>query len=126
MFIPDVVLPEQFHDALDSASKTRGEIALLHAILEDAVRCFQHRSVVDSQHIQRLAREAEEWLFSDDASWPFSFVNVCAALGLDPEYVRWGLQRQRQRAAPQKKKRAEHDSRGATPAARRRSPAVKR
>jgi hypothetical protein len=87
------VLPEQFFNPADSAYKVRGEVALLYAVLEDAVTCFQKGVTTDRQRAQRLAREAEEWFFADDYPWPFSFVNICAVLGLDPEYIRLGLRR---------------------------------
>jgi len=79
----------------------------MRAVLEDAVNCFQKQSAKSGRHAQRLAREAEEWLFSDDPHWPFSFVNICAVLGLDPGYVRLGLKRWRQQpsAEPQPKGR---------------------
>jgi hypothetical protein len=48
---------------------------------------------------QRLAREAEAWFLSDDDHWLFSFASICAALGLEPSYIRrkvkqWGQSRQ--------------------------------
>lgn len=33
----------------------------------------------------------------DDFHWPFSFVNICAVLGLDPAYIRFKLKRWRER-----------------------------
>jgi hypothetical protein len=29
-----------------------------------------------------------EWIFSDDQQWPFSFIRLCQALGVEPDYVR--------------------------------------
>jgi hypothetical protein len=87
------VLPAQFFNPPDGAYKVRGEFALLCAVLEDAVACFQKGAATDGRRAQRLAREAEAWFFSDDHHWPFSFVNICAVLGLDPEYIRLGLKR---------------------------------
>ena len=43
--------------------------------------------------VQRMAREAEEWFLSEEAHWSFSFVSVCAVLGLEPESVRQQLKR---------------------------------
>jgi hypothetical protein len=34
-----------------------------------------------------------EWIFSDDQQWPFSFVRLCQALGVEPDYVRVWVQR---------------------------------
>ena len=91
------VLPELFFSPPANASPLRGEVALMYAVLEDAVRCFREQFISSGQRTQRLAKEAEEWFFSEDHHWPFSFVNICAVLGLDPSYIRLGLQRWRQR-----------------------------
>jgi hypothetical protein len=68
----------------------------MRAVLADALECFQKGLVYQGRRVQRLALEAEEWLFSDDARWPFSFVSICAVLGLEPAYLRRGLRRWRQ------------------------------
>ena len=102
-----MVLPEQFYNLPDNTYKVRSEVALMYAVLDDAVRCFQRQAVTDGRRAQRLAREAEEWFFTDNYHWPFSFVNICAVLGLDAEYLRLGLARWRQHhwAQPQKTRR---------------------
>jgi hypothetical protein len=91
-FSPAAVLPAQFFSSSHGADPTRGEVALLRAILEDAIRCFQKQFTSRRPRTLRLAKEAEEWLFADDDKWPLSFVNVCAVLGLDPAYLRRKLQ----------------------------------
>jgi len=103
---PAAVLPEQFYSRPAATDKVHGEVALMRAVLEDAINCFQKQTLKSGRRAQRLVREAEEWLFTDDPRWPFSFVNICAVLGLDPEYLRLGLKRLRQRlsAEPQEKK----------------------
>jgi len=100
-----IMSSEQLQSSLAETSSASGEIALRRAILEDALVCFQKQTVTGGQRVQRLAREAEEWFFTNDYSWPFSFVNVCAALKLDPGYIRLGLKRWRQDppANPQKR-----------------------
>lgn len=87
------VLPEQFYGPQTSIASGRPEAELMRAVLEDALLCFQKGLVRQGRRVQRLAREAEEWLFSDDSRWPFSFVSICAVLGLEPEYIRRGLKR---------------------------------
>src|SRR5262249_7133003 len=87
------VLPEQVYDPLARRANRQPEAELMRAVLEDALLCFHEGLVREGRRVQRLAREAQEWLFSDDASWPFSFVSICAVLGLDPEYIRRGLKR---------------------------------
>ena len=46
-----------------------------------------------------LFEEAQEWLFSDESDGIFSFVSVCALLGLDPGYIRRGLEQWQERAS---------------------------
>jgi len=94
--IPDIVLPEQFYSPPRRAARTHWHTALMRAVLTDAIECYQYQSLANGQHWQRLAKEAETWLFSDDESGPFAFVNVCAALSMEPTYVRRGLTRLRQ------------------------------
>ena len=103
---PAAVLPEQFYSRPAATDKVHGEVALMRAVLEDAINCFQKQPLKSGRRAQRLVGEAEEWLFRDDSHWPFSFVNICAVLGLDPEYIRLGLKRWRQRPStePQEKK----------------------
>lgn len=90
------VPPEQFYGSRPSLADGRPEAALMRAVLADALGCFQKGLVHQGRRVQRIAREAEEWLFSDDSRWPFSFVSICAVLGLEPAYLRRGLQRWRQ------------------------------
>jgi hypothetical protein len=69
------------------------EVALMRAVLEDALACFQRQFETAPRWVQQEAREAEGWLFSDDAHGLFSYVYVCAVLGLEPESIRQELMR---------------------------------
>jgi len=33
----------------------------------------------------------EVWFSEENTEWPFSFVNICAALGFEPDFIRRGL-----------------------------------
>lgn len=66
------------------------EAALMCAVLEDALLCFQTQFEIEGRDIH-AAREAEEWFFSDDSHALFSFVSICTVLGLEPEFIRKGL-----------------------------------
>lgn len=103
---PAAVLPEQFYGQSANNNDGRGEVALMRAVLEDAVDCFQR---APGQNTSRERKEAEQWLFHNDVHWPFSFVNICAVLGLNAEYIRLGLKRWRQNplAKPARKRRRE-------------------
>ena len=49
--------------------------------------------LADEARAKLLGREAEKWLFSDDSNWLFSFLSICGALDLCPQYIRQGLKR---------------------------------
>ena len=93
---PAAVLPEQFFGATSARIVSDGVAALMQAILDDALHCWCRQFSMKGRRAQRLAREAEDWVLSDEETWIFSFVNICGALGLDPTYIRRGLARQRQ------------------------------
>lgn len=88
---PAAVLPEQFHGSPGDSGTAEREKALMRAVLEDAIKCVQKPAGHNTREHQRLAREAMQWLLADDQHWPFSFVNICAVLGLEAGYVRQGL-----------------------------------
>jgi hypothetical protein len=58
------------------------------AVLEDAVRELVRPGRAWYGARARRRAEVELWFQSDDVGWPFSFVNVCEALDLDPGNVR--------------------------------------
>jgi hypothetical protein len=98
------VLPEQFADPPGGSGANRGVLALMQAVLEDAILCLRHQDKASRPRARRLAREAAEWLCSDDEAWPFSYRNVCAALGIEPDYLRRRLLVwRRQHPAPRRK-----------------------
>ena len=68
--------------------RPRGEIALMSAMLEDAMRCIERECLNRTPQARRVTREAREWVFADHPGWIFSFGNVCRVLGLDPELIR--------------------------------------
>jgi hypothetical protein len=82
---PENVLPLQFH-ARPSAV-LQPEKRLMLAVLEHAVWQLLYRPS-DAQIV-----EAEAWVASEAVDWPFTFLNVCQALGLDAGYIRGGLRR---------------------------------
>jgi hypothetical protein len=60
----------------------------MYAVLEDALLCFQEE-FAGSPHEQRCsAQEAARWFVSGDQHSPYSFVSICAWLGLDAEDIR--------------------------------------
>jgi hypothetical protein len=85
------VLPAQFFGG--PAAVLQPEKRLMLAVLENAVWLLLHPLSARDDEAQRQLAEARLWLASDDLAWPFTFLNVCEALGLDPDALRGGLQR---------------------------------
>jgi hypothetical protein len=81
------ISPEEFFDTRVKLANVCPETALMYAVLEDAFLCFHKQFETDQRFLAR-AREAEDWFFSDDSRWLFSFVSVCDTLGLEHEYIR--------------------------------------
>jgi hypothetical protein len=92
---PATVLPIQLYANLAPDASILPEKRLLLAVLEEAVVTFQRYATDQGRRGRRLFREAEEWMGSDETCWPCSFRNICDVLGLDPSYLRQGLQRWR-------------------------------
>src|SRR6185436_18171407 len=67
------------------------EQRLMFAVLTDAVECFQKHLDAKSCTGRKLFGEAQAWIASPESSWPFSFECICAALNLEPNYLRAGL-----------------------------------
>lgn len=81
LFSSPEIPPAQFYCSPASPYHETGEVALMGAVLQDAINCFQRSAVSDKRRAQRLAREAEEWFFTGEDDYVFSFVNICATLG---------------------------------------------
>ncbi len=105
LFSPVTILPEQFFPPPAEVDRGRGERALMRAVLEDALFCFRKYGNAKRRSQRRSAQEAEEWFWAEDYSWPFSFLNICAALGLDPDYIRMSLKRWRHQEPPSRLRR---------------------
>jgi len=82
------ILPEQFSGV---SGKRTPEHKLALAVLEETFQIFMRHHDAVSRHGRRLFQEASEWFKSKDRSWPYSFENICDFLGLEPEYLRRGI-----------------------------------
>lgn len=88
---PDTLLPSQYFAALKRKGQHEPERRLAIAVLQDAVDCYQKHLRARDRKARQLFVDAEEWITSDDRTWPFSFDNVCDLLQISPEYLRRGL-----------------------------------
>ena len=98
IFAPDPLSRFRYeHVHGDQKSPIPPEIrALMLAVLEDGIACFQGYFFKPSRTNEKLFLEAEEWINSDDDG-VFSFNNVCETLGLSPSELRKGLEQWKER-----------------------------
>jgi hypothetical protein len=97
---PETILPSQYFSGVDIDASLQPEKRLMLAVLEDAVGTFQKYVNARDRRAQAVFVETEEWFSAEEGEWPFSFRNICQALGLETEFIRRGLWqwRDRQRA----------------------------
>ncbi len=93
---PDTLLTAQYLETIRRENHLDPEKMLMLAVLEDGVTCFQRDISTQDKKEKRPLSEEEEWvLMEQNGDWPFSFDNICETLGLNPGYIREGLQRWR-------------------------------
>ena len=99
--VPDMIGSLSESDILAIQQGTSGrqpEKSLMFAVLLDPVECFQKYAFLRDEYATRLFRETDIWIFEENRVWPFSFINICEALAIDPQYLRKGLLRWKQNA----------------------------
>ena len=82
-----VLMPAQYADLVRRNNALEGEMKLLMAVLEDAIRCYLRNVGADERQHRREFIEVKDWFQSRDGAGPagiFSFENLCDALGLEP------------------------------------------
>ena len=85
---------------LSKCIRQQPECRLLWAILENGIETYMKYATATDSRGRRLYREAREWMMQDDPTWLCSFVSICSVLGIDPEYLREGLERWSARQRP--------------------------
>jgi hypothetical protein len=94
-FAPDIITPEQFAERTRPASADRPEMRLMVAVMENGIATYLRYAtearIPAKRRARRLFGEAKAWVESDDTSWPYSFANLCMALGFDVSQMRKGL-----------------------------------
>jgi len=85
----NLVMPSQFYPQFPNEGTLAGEKRLMLAVLADAVDILLKGDGRDGRS-RRLLLETAQWIRADDDG-PFSFVNVCETLGLNPSCLRRGL-----------------------------------
>ena len=92
LFESDPLVPERFYSTLAKNRYADPERRLIAAVLEDVVACLS----IDPRHSTRRQRrdfhDAKNWINApEDSERVFSFINICEALGINPGYLRRGL-----------------------------------
>ena len=90
---PDTLVPAQYFDRIGADAAFQPEKRLMLAVLEEAIATFQRHAMLRTRRSERLVAEVEEWVAGVGGEWPFSFDNICAALDLEADYLRTGMNR---------------------------------
>jgi hypothetical protein len=75
-----------FAAQLPTASRWTPERRLAGTVLAAAL--VEVRDHHQKREYLRAIGQDLEWIFSEEQNWPFSFVRLCDAFGVEPEYVR--------------------------------------
>lgn len=64
---------------------------LLGALLFDGIQAYVSYALAESSSQRARYAEAFNWVMDTQSEEPFSFNGVCEALGVSPEFLRFGL-----------------------------------
>lgn len=91
------MVPAQFFSSdCETKRHQQPERRLMYAVLADALTTIVACEANPTRR-PRLSRQTEAWFGADDWEWPFSFVNICQATGIDAASVRAWLSRRQAR-----------------------------
>jgi len=85
-----ILMPAQYADLVRRNHTLEGELKLLMAVLEDAIRCYLRNVDAKGGERKREFIEVRNW-FESTVAGPagiFSFENLCEALGIEPHRLR--------------------------------------
>lgn len=78
----------QYNDTMKRSVHLEPEKRLMLAVLDDALKCFQNSASAADNRSKKLFKETEEWFWLKDQEEIFAFEQICAVLGLGPDYIR--------------------------------------
>jgi len=87
----DSVIAESLFISSAKNGPAGAERELILAVLSDAIECYWKYQKATIPSAIRLYQDAKKWIFADNDSQPFSFVDVCEMLQLDPGFIRRGI-----------------------------------
>jgi hypothetical protein len=88
-----MLMPAQYADLVRRNNTLEGEMKLMMAVLEDAIRCYLRNVDANDGLRRREFIEVRNWFESKASSVAgpagiFGFQNLCEALGLEPHRLR--------------------------------------
>lgn len=87
---PDVILKSQFFDVMGKRPLT-SEQRLMLAVLADAINVVQDGYIAPNTRKRGSFLEAKNWIFQSGVRCALSFENVCDALAIDADALRWRI-----------------------------------
>ncbi|HKN01991.1 MAG TPA: hypothetical protein VJX23_15850 [Candidatus Binataceae bacterium] len=87
---PDVILRSQFFEMMGTRALS-SEQRLMLAVLADAINVVQECGGSANPRKRNSFNDAWNWFFAKGVLCPLSFLNVCDALGIDAQGLRWRL-----------------------------------
>lgn len=67
------------------------ERALMSALLFDGVQSYMNYAIAESPSLRSRYREAFNWINTKGTEYIFAFDSVCEALGINANFLRYGL-----------------------------------
>jgi len=78
----------QSDETAEALAISGSHVALAKGILVQAKQDLRRFHGATDRVGREMYRDAYSWVTSNDFAWPYSFLNVCEALGLSPEVER--------------------------------------
>ncbi|HYA35457.1 MAG TPA: hypothetical protein VEF03_07550 [Candidatus Binataceae bacterium] len=100
------LMPTQYYDLVARRHSFNGELRLLFAVLEDAIRAYVMNLNQVSVHQRRDFEEASAWIYENGQRDLFSFENLCAVFEIDPDALRKHLKMLNARDLPRRRLRS--------------------
>ena len=90
------LIPVPLSDPIAVRLRMSGACRLLWAVLEDGIACYLRYGDHPSAVLRELFQEANDWIEATEGEGLCSFIGICGAFQIDPDYLRRGLRRRLQ------------------------------
>ena len=80
--------PNQSDEMADALGSSGPQVDLAKGVLRQAKQDLRRFRAAQDRTGREMYGDAYSWVTSNDFSWPYSFLNVCEALGLSSEFLR--------------------------------------